>query len=103
MQQSICVVHKIIQDAAVTRPNQELIAIRLDPALIAAMDRKRATKRQSRSEFIREAIFDLCADPGLSREVIYPQDRVGQAKGGRPKALPLKSLEGTGGEKSMAG
>ena len=86
-----------------TRPNQELIAIRLDPALIAAMDRKRAVKRQSRSEFIREAIFDLCSDPGLSREVIYPQDRVGHAKGGRPKALPLTAVEGTGGKKAKAG
>lgn len=49
------------------------------------------TKRQSRSEFIREAIYELCSDPALSKEVIYPQDRVGQAKGGRPKsAVPPK-------------
>jgi metal-responsive CopG/Arc/MetJ family transcriptional regulator len=76
----------------VPRDNQELIAIRLGQSLLAALDRKRATKRQSRSEFIREAIFELVADASLSRDVIYTQDRVGAAKGGRPKKLP-KALE----------
>lgn len=71
------------------RDNQELIAIRLDPSLLAALDRKRASKRQSRSEFIREAIFELVADATLSRDVIYPQDRVGKSKGGRPKKAAL--------------
>jgi len=63
------------------------------------MDRKRATKRQSRSEFIREAIFELVADASLSKDLIYPQDRVGLSKGGRPKKIPLAAVEGTGRKK----
>ncbi|MFU8894023.1 MAG: ribbon-helix-helix domain-containing protein [Luteolibacter sp.] len=69
----------------VSRPNQTLIAIRLDPELLKAVDAKRKSKRQSRSEFIREAIYDSVKDLGTVRkELIYPQDRVGKAKGGRP-------------------
>lgn len=84
------------------RENQELIAIRLDPELLAALDRKRATRRQSRSEFIREAIYNLVADAKLSKDLIYPQDRVGAAKGGRPSKVPLAAVEGTGGEEEKA-
>ena len=78
---------------AVPRENQELIAIRLDPELLAALDRKRGEQRQSRSEFIREAIYNLVADDSLSKDVIYPQDRVGKSKGGRPKKTALRPVE----------
>lgn len=68
------------------RPNQTLIAIRLDPDLLAAVDAKRAFKRQSRSELIREAIYEAVKTTGLvSKDKVYPQDRVGKSKGGRPR------------------
>lgn len=85
------------------RENQELIAIRLDPELLAALDRKRATRRQSRSEFIREAIYNLVADASLPKDVIYPQDRVGKSKGGRPKKAAITAVEGTGGKTTKTG
>jgi metal-responsive CopG/Arc/MetJ family transcriptional regulator len=70
------------------RQNQTLIAIRLDPDLLAAVDKKRAMKRQSRSEFVREAIFHAVKDLGsVSKDLIYPQDRVGKSKGGRPRKV----------------
>lgn len=68
-----------------SRSNQTLIAIRLDPDLLAAVDKKRGLKRQSRSEFVREAIYEAVKDLGVSKELIYPADRVGASKGGRPK------------------
>ena len=79
------------------RENQTLIAIRLDPQLLEALDFCRRAKRQSRSEFIREAIYELVKGQGVSRELIYPQDRVGSSKGGRPRksvitSVPLKDL-----------
>jgi hypothetical protein len=78
----------------VARPNQTLIAIRLDPELLAAVDVKRSVARQSRSEFIREAIYNAVKGTGsVSRDLIYPQDRVGASKGGRPKKTVLKPLE----------
>ncbi len=79
-----------------SRENQSLIAIRLDPLLLAAVDQKRRQKRQSRSEFIREAIYDSVKDLGLSRDLIYPADRVGDSKGGRPRkqtAQPKTNVE----------
>lgn len=75
------------------RDNQTLIAIRLDPQLLAAVDKKRGKNRQSRSEFVREAIYNAVKDLGLSRELIYPADRVGEAKGGRPKKLKVVEPE----------
>jgi hypothetical protein len=86
----------------VDRPNQTLIAIRLDPELLAAVDRKRSTKRQSRSEFVREAIFDAVKDLGdVPKELIYPQDRVGKSKGGRPrKQLGAESTRRQGNRKA---
>jgi hypothetical protein len=60
----------------------------LDPELLKALDEKRARERQTRSEFIREAIFQSVRDLGtVTRDVIYPQDRVGKSRGGRPKKL----------------
>ena len=76
------------------RENQTLIAIRLDPSLLDAVDTKRHQKRQSRSEFIREAIYNAVEDLGtVSKEIIYPQDRVGKSKGGRPKKIEIKQAE----------
>ena len=77
------------------RENQTLIALRLDPDLLAALDTKRAAKRQSRSEFIREAIYKEVSDL-VSHEVVYPQDRVGKSKGGRPKKTSLTPVSGSG-------
>ena len=74
------------------RENQTLIAIRLDPELLAAVDASRAATRRSRSQFIRDAIFAAVGVRGLSSDIAYPQDRVGAAKGGRPKKAQLKGL-----------
>jgi len=77
----------------VKRENQTFIALRLDPELLAALDKKRAGKRQSRSQFIRDAIFEMVKDYGLSRDLAYPADRVGEAKGGRPRKIsPLSKV-----------
>jgi hypothetical protein len=67
------------------RANQTLIAIRLDPDLLAAVDSKRQAGRRSRSQFIRDAIFQAVRDTGIPADAAYPQDRVGTAKGGRPR------------------
>lgn len=83
----------------VSRENQQLIAIRLDPDLLAAVDKKRATNRQSRSEFVREAIFAAVKDLGLSKDLIYPQDRVGKAKGGRPRKVQIEAIKDDGKRK----
>jgi Ribbon-helix-helix protein, copG family len=78
---------------SMSRENQTLIAIRLDPQLLAAVDAKRRQNRQSRSELIREAIYDFVKELGVSRELIYPADRVGGSKGGRPKKDALKPVD----------
>ena len=72
------------------RENQTLIAMRIDPDLLAAIDQKRANKRQSRSEFIREAIYKEVSDL-VAKDLIYPQDRVGKSKGGRPKKVSVET------------
>jgi Ribbon-helix-helix protein, copG family len=77
----------------VARENQTLIALRLDPQLLAAVDVKRTLKRQTRSEFVREAIYNA-VDRAVPRDLIYPADRVGKSKGGRPKRVTtLKSVD----------
>lgn len=68
------------------RDNQTFIGLRLDPQLLAAVDKKRAMKRLTRSQFIRDAIFEAVADMGVDKEIVVPQDRVGIKKGGRPKS-----------------
>ena len=77
------------------RDNQTFIGIRLDPLLLDAVDKKRLRKRQSRSEFVREAIYEFVNEPGLSRDLIYPQDRVGKSKGGRPRKPAIASVQET--------
>ena len=67
------------------RPNQTLIAIRLDPELLEAIDKKRAASRKSRSQFVRDAIFQAVREMGIAQDLAYPQDRVGESKGGRPR------------------
>ena len=76
------------------RENQTFIGIRLDPVLLDAVDKKRALNRLSRSQFIRDAIYESVADL-VPRELTYPQDRVGESRGGRPKKSAIKSVEQT--------
>jgi hypothetical protein len=102
---SICIIFLIDLKNGVDRQNQELIAIRLDPELLAAIDAKRALKRQSRSEFIRLAIYEAVKDIVTSKDIAYPRDRVGTSKGGRPpkakaSPAPLVAVPGEGGKKS---
>jgi metal-responsive CopG/Arc/MetJ family transcriptional regulator len=66
------------------RENQTFIGIRLDPQLLAALDAKRAKMRMTRSQFVRNAIFEAVSDM-VDQDLAYPQDRVGAAKGGRPR------------------
>lgn len=66
------------------RENQTFIGLRLDPELLAAVDAKRMLVRQTRSQFIRDAIHESVADM-VPKDLAYPKDRVGEAKGGRPK------------------
>lgn len=73
------------QKGSVKRDNQTFIGLRLDPELLAAVDKKRLSKRLTRSQFIRDAIFEAVRDMGVPVDLIYPQDRVGEAKGGRPR------------------
>jgi hypothetical protein len=73
----------------VQRDNQTFIGLRLDPLLLEAVDKKRALKRLSRSQFIRDAIFEAVADMGVDKEIVVPPDRVGIKKGGRPKSEPV--------------
>lgn len=85
-----------------SRENQTLIAIRLDPQLLAAVDQKRRQNRQSRSELIREAIYDFVKELGVSKDLIYPADKVGGAKGGRPKKAVLNPSVESGKVKRRA-
>ena len=84
------------------RENQTLIALRLDPELLAAVDQKRSRLRKSRSQFIRDAIYEAVKDLGISEDVTFPQDRVGESKGGRPKKPAIVAVPGTGTKKKPA-
>lgn len=83
----------MLQNCPVDRDNQIFIGLRLDPELLAAVDKKRAHNRLSRSQFIRDAIFEAVRDMGLSQELVTPADRVGVKKGGRKPKAPALSVE----------
>lgn len=72
---------------------QQLIALRVDAALLAEIDAKRG--RVSRSEFLRNAVYAELQSQGteLPASVTAAPDRAG--KGGRPRkaaAIPLQKI-----------
>lgn len=77
------------------RENQTFIGLRLDPDLLAAVDAKRAKTRQTRSQFIRDAIYEAVKEFGLPEHVAFPQDRVGESRGGRPRKQ-IQAVPGAG-------
>jgi len=74
-------------------PGKSLVGCYVDDAFAAEIDRAREGK--SRSDFLREVIFDYLEDQGfaLKKEWKFAPDRAG--KGGRPKKVALKAVEGT--------
>jgi hypothetical protein len=64
---------------------QQLIALRVDPQLLAEIDAKRG--RKSRSEFLRDAVYAELEAQGTSlpSSITAAPDRAG--KGGRPKKV----------------
>lgn len=71
---------------------KSLVGCHVDDAFLAVIDQARGGK--SRSDFLREAIFEFLRQKGFTLEdrLKYAPDRTG--KGGRPRQSPLKMAEG---------
>lgn len=81
-------------------PGKSLVGCYVDDAFAAEIDHAREGK--SRSDFLREVIFDYLEESGftLKKEWKFAPDRAG--KGGRPKKSVLRAVEIDGEKKPKA-